>query len=170
MLILEEGELMQELQQLISTIVYWIVVPIIMFALFVFATNIVSRTPNREAKTSAKAGLWAGLIIFIVFVISQMGSLNSTTFINVGLVDVNFWSVILGTIIGFCLLLGVRFLLPTRQVGFIVLVLAATSTSSLYSYIFIASVRNFALSITLGVGLGALFHIIILPTSVKDLF
>lgn len=161
---------MQDLQQGISLIVYWIVVPLIMFALFLFAVNIASRAPNSEAKTSAKAGMWAGLILFVIFVINQMESLYSPDFRTTVLVNVSFWLVAFGTILGFCLLLGVRFLLPTRQVGFIVLILTTASTASLYSYVFIASIRHFALSTTLGLGLGALLHIIILPSSVKELF
>lgn len=160
---------MQGVQQFISAIIYWVVVPVVMFALFIFATNIVSRTPNQDAKVSAKAGLLAGLILFIMFVISQMNSLNASDFANIELVYIDFWLIILGAIIGFLLLLGVRHFLPTRQVGFIVLILVFASTSSLYSYIFIAAVRSLALSGALGVGFGALLHIIILPASVKDI-
>lgn len=161
---------MRELQQLISLIVYWIIVPVIMLALFIFAANIVARAPTSEAKTSAKAGLWAGLILFVIYVISRMDSLQTPEFSNLELANVSFWTVTVGAIIGFFLLLGVKLLLPTRQVGFIVLVLALASTCSLYSYIFIEAIRNIALSLALGVGLGALFHVIIMPTSVKELF
>ncbi len=158
------------MREAISIFVYWIVVPIIMFALFIFAANIVFRAPNPEAKTSAKAGLWAGLIVFIIYVISQMDLLTEPEFSKIGIASVNFFFFFIGVIFGFFLLLGVRYLLPSRRVGFIVLILAACSTCSLYSYIFIVDIRNIALSLTLGVGLGALFHIMILPSSIKELF
>jgi len=161
---------MHSLRDVISVIVYWIIVPIIMLALFIFASTIVTRSPKPESRISAKAGLWAGLILFIVYVISQMDSLREPNFTIVGIADVKFWAVVVGFIFGFLLLLGVKFLLPRREVGFIVLVLAAASTCSLYSYIFLADIRNTVLSLTLGVGLGALFHIMVLPDSVKELF
>lgn len=154
----------------ISVFVYWVVVPTIMFALFLFAAKIVARAPNPESKTSAKGGLWAGLILFIIYVISQMDSLREPDLASIGIINISFSIVIFGTIVGFLLLLGVRLLLPTRRVGFIVLVLATVSTCSLYSYVFIAGIRNVVLSLTLGVGLGTLFHIMILPSSVKELF
>jgi len=50
------------------------------------------------------------------------------------------------------------------------IVMLSIFTFSLYSYISIAAVREFTLSVALGVGLGALFHIIVMPTSVKEMF
>lgn len=158
------------MQELISIVVYWIIVPVIILSLFIFASTIAARAPKPESKTSAKAGLWAGLILFIVYVISQIDSLKEPNFTVIGMAGIKFWPVVYGTIFGFLLLLGVRLLLSTRQVGFIVLILAAASTCSLYSYIFIADIRNTVLALTLGAGLGALFHVVILPTSVKELF
>jgi hypothetical protein len=154
----------------VSILIYWIIVPVIMLALFIFACKIVRRAPNPEAKTSANAGLWAGLILFFVFVISRMNSLKLPEFSDIGIAGINFRRVLIGTIIGIILFVGVRYLLPTRRVGFIVLIFIACSTFSLYSYFFIADIRNLVLSLTLGVGLGALLHIMILPSSVKNLF
>lgn len=158
------------MQELISFVVYWIIVPVIILSLFIFASTIAARAPKPESKTSAKAGLWTGLILFIVYVISQMDSLKEPDFTVIGIAGIKFWPAVYGTIFGFLALLGVRLLLPTRQVGFIVLILAAASTCSLYSYIFITELRNTVLALTLGTGLGALFHVVILPTSVKELF
>ncbi len=159
---------MYDLQKIVSALIHWIFVPAIMLALFIFGANIVSRAPNKEAKTSASAGFWAGLILFVIYVITQVDSLRGVDFTKFEL-NINLWMVAIGAVVGYLLLLGVRFLLPTRQVGLIVLILSVASTSSLFSYIFILHIRNFALSMALGVGLGALLHIIITPSSIKDL-
>jgi hypothetical protein len=60
------------MQEYISIVVYWMVVPVVMLSLFIFASTIAARAPKPESRTSAKAGLWAGLILFIVYVISQL--------------------------------------------------------------------------------------------------
>ena len=158
------------MEEFISVLVYWVAVPAIMLALFVFARKIVLKAPNPESKTSAKAGFWAGLIIFVIFVISQMHNLAQPQFDPLQLAGIAFWPTLFGAILGFTLLFVVGWLLPTPRVGFIVLILAATSTSSFYSYLFISDIRNGILSLTLGVGLGALLHIVVRPTSVRELF
>jgi hypothetical protein len=95
--------------------------------------------------------------------------LREPNFTVIGIAGIKFWPVVFGTGFGFLLLLGVRLLLPTRQVGFIVLIMATASTCSLYSYVFMPDLRNTILALTLGAGLGALFHVVVLPTSVKEL-
>lgn len=157
------------MQEYISIVVYWMIVPVVMLSLFIFASTIAARAPKPESKTSAKAGLWAGLILFIVYVISQLDSLREPNFTVIGMAGIKFWPVVFGTGFGFLLLVGVRLLLPTRQVGFIVLIMATASTCSLYSYVFMPDLRNTVLALTLGAGLGALFHVVVLPTSVKEL-
>ena len=61
-------------------------------------------------------------------------------------------------------------MIPTRLVGLITLLLAATSTSSLFTYVFINSVRVSVLYWVLGTALGILLHIVLFPASVRDIF
>jgi hypothetical protein len=53
------------------------------------------------------------------------------------------------------------------MVGLISLVLSALSTSSLYSYIFIDTLRDKILFVALGFAFGALLHIVFFPSSIK---
>jgi hypothetical protein len=69
--------------------------------------------------------------------------------------------------IGFLFLWGVRFLLLTRMIGIVCLILSALSTSGLYSYVFIDALRNNILFLALGFAFGALLHIVFFPSSVK---
>lgn len=48
----------------------WVVVPSIMGALFIFAIRIAGSMKESELKASSWAGFWAGLVIFIIYVIS----------------------------------------------------------------------------------------------------
>ena len=62
-------------------------------------------------------------------------------------------------------------MIPTRLVGLITLLLAATSTSSLFTYVFIQQCASFgALLGTWATALGILLHIVLFPASVRDIF
>jgi len=161
---------MQGLQYLVSTLIYWVVVPAIMIRVFVFATDMVSAAPSAEVKASAKAGLWGGVIIFIIFLITQIDSMHLPDFTKKGVFDINLWLILIGLVIGLILLFIVKSLMTPVKVGLFVLILVVASSCSFYSYIFIDGVRSSVLSATLGVGLGAMLHIIIFPASVKDFF
>jgi hypothetical protein len=53
------------------------------------------------------------------------------------------------------------------MVGLVSLILSAASTSGLYSYIFIDTIRDKILFAALGFAFGALLHIVFFPSSVK---
>lgn len=158
------------MREIISALTYWFVVPMIILSLFMFALSILSNAPNKEAKTSAEAGLWSGIILFIMYVITQLDILGQIDFSNMELVRIQFWPVLAGMGAGFVIILAIRLLMPSRQVGIVVLFLVTISTCSFYSYIFLADIRNVVLCASLGFGLGALLHVIVFPSSLKHLF
>jgi hypothetical protein len=155
------------MREIISLIVLWGVVPIILLALLIFSVVIVKRTSNDERRTSARAGFWAGLVLFVGYVISQSYTLKMPASIFRYLPALDLVPAGIGFIIGFSFLWGVRFLLPTRMVGLVSLILSAVSVSGLYSYIFIEALRNRILFLSLGFAFGALLHIVFLPSSIK---
>jgi len=155
------------MREIISLVVLWGVVPAIFIALLIFGLIIVKRTAYDERRTSARAGFWAGLVLFIGYVTSQSHSLKMPASIFRYLPELDLLSATVGFIIGFFFLWGVRFLLLTRMVGLVSLILAALSTSGLYSYIFIDGLRNKILFIALGFVFGSLLHIVFFPGSIK---
>jgi uncharacterized metal-binding protein len=155
------------MREIISLIVLWGIVPAILLALLIFGTIIVRRTSYDERRTSARAGFWAGLVLFIGYVISQSHTLKMPTSIFRYLPALDLVPAAIGFIIGFLFLWGVRYLLLTRMVGLVSLILSSVSTSSLYSYIFIDTLRNKILFLALGFAFGALLHMVFFPSSIK---
>lgn len=125
------------MREMISLIVLWGVIPAILLALLIFSMIIVRRTSYDERRTSARAGFWAGLVLFVGFVISQSHTLKMPASIFRYLPALDLIPAGIGFMIGFLFLWGVRFLLTTRMVGLVSLILSAVSASGLYSYIFI---------------------------------
>ena len=71
-----------------------------------------------------------------------------------------------GLTTGFVFLWIVRHAVPTRLVRIITLMLAGSSTSAVFTYIFIDSLRVSVLYRTLGTVLGIRLHIVLFPTSI----
>jgi hypothetical protein len=77
---------------------------------------------------------------------------------------------IIGGGIGFFLLWIVRVLIPTRGIGVVTLLLTAASTCSLFSYVFIADIRDVAMFLALGTLCGLLIHIMFFPDTIPEIF
>lgn len=142
------------------------IVPGVILATLLFSIIIVRCTSGDERQTSARAGFWAGVVLMVVFVISQWQSLKTSTFAFGSLPQLNLESAGLGFIIGFVFLWVVMLLLPTRMVGLISLILFAANTSALYSYFFIEGLRSTILFLTPGIAFSALLHIVFFPNSI----
>ncbi len=74
-----------------------------------------------------------------------------------------------GLTTGFVFLWIVRHAVLTRLVGLITLMLAGSSTSAIFTYIFIDSLRVSVLYWTLGTALGILLHIVLFPASIAHI-
>jgi hypothetical protein len=114
---------------------------------------------------SAWAGFWTGLVISLVFVISQLGALRSFTF-SISIVElprINWVALIAGAVISLCFPLVGRFLISTRLAGLMTLLLSAVSTSAFYSYVFIEEYRSDTMCFILGTTFGILFYRIVVP-------
>jgi peptidoglycan/LPS O-acetylase OafA/YrhL len=157
------------MQDMVSFFIFWTIAPIILFSLLFFALRMGSKAPNPEAATSAKAGFFAGLILFIVFVIFNIETIEKPNFFEVDAASLNYLYAGYGIVIGFGMLFGVRLFQGTRRVGFMVLILVTSCLCLLYSLVFLTAWRTIILSLVLGLGFGILFHICILPGSVKSL-
>lgn len=154
----------------ILTIIQWAVVPCIMLALFVFAMIVAGSVKQPELKVSAWAGFWAGLVLFVVYVVGQLNKVREPSFDLSTLPGFLIVPMGLGFVIGFVFLWLVRALVPTRVVGLVTMLLAAASTSALFTYVFISSLRVSVLYWVLGLAFGILLHIVIFPASLRDLF
>jgi hypothetical protein len=154
---------------MISTAIQWVILPSIMFALFVFAWIIASTAKTAELKVSSWAGFWAGLVTFVTYVVSQLRHIEEPNFDYSKLPGFMVLPLGSGLAAGFVFLWLVRQLVPTRLVGLITLMLAASSTSAVFTYIFIHTLRVPVLYCTLGTALGILLHIVLFPSSIEHI-
>lgn len=156
--------------QTIITLLLWLIVPIILIATVLFSVRIVRRVREPEAKLSARAGFWAGIILFVIFIVSQLRDVGEPRFDFSTIPDLDLVPVLGGGVIGFVLLWLLRALVPTRWVGVVTLLLTAVSAGALYSFIFIDDFRIAVLYASLGGVLGILVHIVLFPSSIGNLW
>jgi hypothetical protein len=154
----------------IATTVQWVILPLIMCAIFAFAWIIASSARTAELRVSSWAGFWAGLLSFVIYVVSQLSQIREPNLHYVPLPGMQLLPLGWGLTTGFVFLWIVRHAVPTRLVGLITLMLAGSSTSAIFTYIFIDSLRVSVLYWTLGTALGILLHIVLFPASIAHIF
>jgi hypothetical protein len=154
----------------IASTVQWVILPLVMCAIFAFAWIIASSARTAELRVSSWAGFWAGLLSFVIYVVSQLSQIREPNLHYVPLPGMQLLPLGWGLTTGFVFLWIVRHAVPTRLVGLITLILAGSSTSSIFTYIFIDSLRVSVLYWTLGTALGILLHIVLFPASIAHIF
>lgn len=149
----------------------WIAPLLTLSSMFGFALRLVRRTQSPETKIAARAGLTAGLAIW-VYIVYRV----PPTAVVVGLVPpVSGWMVGAGLIAG-SLSLGAGFMwlverwAQTPAVGLLVLVLASTSTIAAYSYVFASSSREALITVSLFLLVGATLRVMTRPRGTVELF
>ncbi len=155
---------------LIYALIIWVIVPIVILAIFALALRIVTTVTDSDHKTSARAGFWAGLLLFVVYVVSQLSTLGNFNF-TWNYVPQFQWVIgIAGVCAGFVFLAGIRFVIPTRIIGLVTLLLVWASSSALFSYIFIANIRDIVIGFALGTIIGALIYIVLFPAPFREIW
>jgi len=163
-------EVLMGVGDVLTFILLWLIIPSIMAGLVLMGRSIVKRAVEGENKVTARAGWWAGLVLFVIYFIYKMPSFQVPEIIIDRTLELNLRGVILGTLVGFVFLWILKICISTRVVGFIILFLVFSGTSFLYSYFFIRTFNDFLLSSTLGIAFGVLLHIIVMPKSIQDIF
>lgn len=158
------------MKQTLFTLMPLLVVPLILLALLVFAIVIVRRVKDNEAKMSARAGLGAGLVLFVIYMVSRLSEAGEANLEFANFPEIDFAPLAVGALIGFGLLWSVKRVLPTRYVGISTLLLSAVGTSALYSFIFIEDMRVGVMYAALGGVLGMLMYLMLFPMSTRSLW
>lgn len=156
--------------QVIYGFVLWLIVPSIMLGMLIFSMVICN---HANEKRSAWSGFYLGLLIFVIYIVSKLSTLQAIDFNFNSFPDFGFGSwviLIFGAIIGFFLLTAVAMLKPTRGIGIVTVILAAASTCALFSYIFIADIRDAAMFFALGTLCGLLIHVMFIPETIPQIF
>lgn len=150
-------------------LVIWIAVPSIMIGLVMLGHWASHQTEEGDLRTAARAGFWAGLVCFVIFFAATLRYSGVPTE-WVRNLHVEPLSVLGGLVGGFLLFQALARLLRTRAIGFLVLLLAFSGITALYSYIFLRGFNDAILSASLGVALGLLLHVVVLPGVLRELF
>lgn len=150
----------------------WVIIPLIILSMLIFSLMIVARVTMADSKISVRAGLLAGLVLFVIYVVTQLQSIHVPNLSNYS-PHFNLFSgvvLLIGFIVGFFLLWGIRILAPTRLVGLLVLILSAASLSALFSYFFASNVRDITLFFALSTVFGILVHVMFFPKTLREIF
>jgi hypothetical protein len=158
------------LAHIIEITVEWLILPSIMLSVFAFAWAIAKTARPADLKASAWAGLFAGLVTFVIYVVSQLSRIHDPDFRFTTLPDLLVQPVASGVVLGFVFLWLIRLALPTRLVGILTLMLSTASTSALFTYVFLTLLRIQVLYWTLGTALGVFLHVVVFPGSVRHIF
>jgi hypothetical protein len=158
------------LQGMILIIIVWILVPLIFLGLFMLSRSIVVKAKKGEHQLSTRAGFWAGLIAFSIFLIYELPYIKYPDFTSVSSINIYFWVVILSSVVGYFFLFFLKLTIPTRIAGFVVLFFVFCSLSALFSHYFIQFINDVLMSLSLGLAFGVLVHIIIVPKMINDIF
>jgi hypothetical protein len=156
------------LQAVLLGFVVWIVVPAIMLTILCTSMVIAARVQAPLLRISARSGLLAGSLFFVIYVAAKLASLQAPQFTFNYVPHLNFLALAAGLVGGFAFLSVIRILLPTRMVGVLTLVLTFCSASALFEYIFVSTTRDIALFVTLGAVGGVLLHLIVAPESIRS--
>lgn len=160
---------MEDILRAIFTIVIWGFVPTILIVAVIKSYTVAKKIEQRPYKLAARSGFIAGVVLFITFVIYQLGQ-----FVTYGFPDKDIYqgfspaiavACILAT---FALFYGKR-TVPARFVGWIVLAVSFAALWTLFHYLFIHTANEYILSVVLGIAFGIFAHTAFSPITIDDL-
>lgn len=149
----------------LTIVVAWILVPLIMVGLVVVARTVVTRATDPDRLTAARAGWWAGLLLFLLYFIHTLPDFRPPDPMGTSGLGVHGWGTLLGAAAGFAFLWGLSFLSAARVGGLVVLLLTVAGLASLHTYVFLESRGEWLVGGVLGGALGALLHLVVFPGS-----
>lgn len=155
--------------EVIALILFWVFVPGIMLGVVALGKRLASKVENPEMKTSARAGWWAGMVLFVFFFIYQIPKFRLPTSLVDPSIELSYLGAFIGALVGFIILFGLRALIESRAIGLITMLLSFSGTSALYSYFFIRMHNDVLMSSSLGVAFGALLYVVIFPKKMHEL-
>jgi MFS family permease len=131
--------------------IIYILAPATMLSPLVLSLFIAIRLP-KESRLPAVAGLFSGIIAFAIYVVSSFSDITSAAIGLNFLPAFKLVPVAVGGVVGFGLLLLIKFLRTARAglVGLFIAFLAATSSIALFSYFFASPLRASLIYLALG--------------------
>lgn len=149
--------------------VKWALVPLIVAGVVVLARSIVVRAEEGELRTSARAGGWAGLVLFFFYFVHSLPAFRPPGLeAEVGL-GLHVGGIVLGAVVALAILVAATYLAPARVVGFVVLFLTFSGLTAFHSYVFLEDPSATFVGFALGAVVGTLLHMMVFPGSLTEL-
>lgn len=155
--------------EVLTLAVVWILVPLIMVGLVVMARSLLHRSKHEERRTAARAGWWAGMVLFFVYFLAGLPSFRTPVPGEPITLGIGIWPLVIGVALGFAALWATGRFAPNRVIGFVVLLLTFAGLAVFHTYVFIDATTEPFLSVLLGAALGALLHMMVFPDAMGDL-
>lgn len=146
-------------------LIQWLLVPGVLVLIFVDGISLPRRKVSLAPKASGNAGILAGLIVFLLFIISQQSSaiVFSPDRLQIELSSQSVLFLTAGFCIGFLFKLLLARVVETRILGLLTLLTTSGATISLYVFFFIKETRGPIMVASLAVLLGAFVYRMVFP-------
>ena len=152
---------MVDIGSALAKVIEWVLVPLVLLLLFGYGfAQLPDEPASSAAKKAAHSARWAGLILFVLFVLWRQGrgDIFLDTMPNYRL-ELGFLAITaLAAAAGFGFSRFVDWLKGTRAFPFVVLVLVALMSIAIYTYFFIWVSRSLIPFLALGFALGTLLN------------
>lgn len=143
----------------IFNFVIWILVPLILLVILFLMRLLTSKAEDLKQKGAMRSGFWAGIILFVMALVYEVGPYLQTGFPHNALFQgFNLWLGIGAGLITFFLFLGGKYIIEPSMVGIFTLFVTFLASYALFHYLFIRTYNELVLSLTLGVAFGILTH------------
>jgi hypothetical protein len=151
--------------RVVAVIIHWLIVPIILLIIFIYALSLPYMDSKESVKKSGTAGIFAGLIIFLIFVVTRPSDTYqfSSEIPTYSVSFFSFFIVVIGFILGFFILGIIDVFRDTSKLAFLVMILVSASMITTYCYFLFVSFRSTVVFIALGSMLGGLVKVMIAP-------
>jgi len=136
-------------------VVEWWLVLIILAIIFIYGLTLSPVNPLYNSST--RAGKLLGLILFVIFVISQKGRQLNPSF-SIPTYGFKIIPILLGVAGGFLFSRTINIILKIRLVGIVAMFLVSGSLITMYTYIFLSFYRPALVFVVLGIALGTLLE------------
>lgn len=157
------------MRSLIYHALVYFLAPGIMLTMLVAGVVLALKVPQRF-RTPAVAGLCAGLVCFVIYVVSSSKNFQAPTVTVTTLPGFHWLPTILGLLLGFGILRLLEALeLNSGLFGLLILILIVSSSVAVYSYFFPSPWRDFSILFALSAAVGMLFHIMLFPGRIRGI-
>lgn len=162
---------MESALKLIFDLVIRVFVPLLLIIAIFLLNHLWRAMENKKYQASARAGFWAGFMLFVIILIYQVGIFLKTGFPNDPLFrGFNIWLALGGGMAAFIFSYGGKKIIPPKYSGWVVLTITFACFYALFHYLFIRTFNEIILSLTLGITFGILAHISSSPALIHEFF